>query len=235
VAPTPAILPSPRVFPPPPFYLADFVDYFGPYGNWSTNYNKFFEEVVVPEEHAYSQYMTWAESTAPKMRCRLFEEFDRDFEELFYAVCEHADCHDHTLLPCTGCESFSCRCNDTVVDNSWKAQFKRAVRGEDWKEAARCNHNFLSGVMNEPDVLFKTRVQMLKLSNYRTHLAQFTIEQKIERCSEFCLRLFATPGSSSCTTLAQLRRGLWTPLRHSSFFLKKIFNPFSLPFTRIEV
>lgn len=229
-----ASIPSPHIFPAPPFYLTDYVDYFGPYGNWSTNYNKFFEEVVVPEEQAYSLYMKWAETTAPKMRCRLLEEIDRDFEELYYAVCEHADCHEYTQLPCTGCEYRLCKCNDTVVDNTWKAKLKRAVMSEDWAEAARCKFNFFSGVKNEPNVLFKTRVQMLKHSNYQTHLAQFTIEQKIERCSDFCQRLFATPGASFCTTLAQLRKGLWAPLRHSSFFLKKIFNPFALPTTRIE-
>jgi hypothetical protein len=103
---------------------------------------------------------------------------------------------------------------------------------EDSEEFHRCKLNYDLGVRNDPDVLYKDRVQMLKLSNYQTHLAQFTNEQKVERCNAFCQRMFLAPGSSSCTTLSELRKNLWRPLRHSSFFLKKIYNPYTL--TKID-
>ena len=225
---------SPRVFPAPPFYLEGFVEYSGAYGNWTTNYEKFFRDVVVPEEEAYSMYMKWVETTAPKLRCKLLDSGDTEFEEMYYAVCNHPDCHSNYIIPCTECESFNCKCYEVVLDNSWKAKLRRANMNQDWEEAARIKSCYLSGVINEPNLLYKTRVRMIKQANYETYLSQFTRERKVELCSTFCERLFASPGASSCTSLTQLRKNLWAPLRHSSFFLKKFFNLFALPETRIN-
>jgi hypothetical protein len=230
------VLPPLRSFAPPPFYYSGYVEFTGD-GNWKVNFSKFFEEVVVPEDDAYSCYMNWVEDRAYKMRCRLFELGTSELgnEELYFEVCDHADCHEFSKLPCTGCECFVCKCHDLVFDNSWNAKIKRAVMLQDAEELQLCKLNFDLGIKNDPDVLYKDRVQMLKFSNYQTHLAQFTNDQKVERCNEFCKRMFSAPGSSSCTTLSELRKNLWRPLRHSSFFLKKIFNPYTLPKSKIDI
>ena len=230
--PTPLPPLSPRSFPPPPFYYSGYVDLMDD-GNWKVNFSKFFEEVVVPEDDAYSSYMNWVER-AFRMRCRIFDFCTSELsnEELFFEVCDHADCHEFSKFPCVGCESLVCKCHELILDNSWNAKIRRAVMIEDLEEFHRCKLNYDLGVRNDPDVLYKDRVQMLKLSNYQTHLAQFTNEQKVERCNAFCQRMFLAPGSSSCTTLSELRKNLWRPLRHSSFFLKKIYNPYTL--TKID-
>ena len=224
---------SPCAFPPPPFYYSGYVEFTGN-GNWKVNFSKFFEEIVVPEEDAYSCYMTWVES-AHKMRCGLFEFNASEIgEEMYFEVCDHADCHEYAKFPCVGCESPVCKCHELVLDNSWKAKIKRAVMMDDAEEVQRCKLNYDLGVRNDPDVLYRDRVQMLKHSNYQTHLAQFTSDQKVERCNAFCQRMFSAPGSSSCTTLSELRKNLWRPLRHSSFFLKKLFNPYTFAQTKID-
>ena len=229
---------SPRTFPSPPFYYSGYVESMSD-GNWRVNFSKFFEEVVVPEEDAYSCYMRWVER-ADQMRCKLLAFNSSDFgtgsyEELYFDVCDHPDCHEFGNFPCVGCEMPVCKCSELVLDNSWSAKIKRATMIGDAEELERCKLNFELGVKNDPSVLFRDRVQMLKRSNYQTHLAQFTNDQKVERCNAFCQRLFSSPGSSSCTTLAELRRNLWRPLRHSSFFLKKMFNPYTFSETRIEI
>jgi len=217
---------SPRSYPAPPFYYSGYVDYTED-GNWRVNFSKFFEEVVVPEDDAYSSYMNWVECRAYKMRCKVLALSCSELEELYFEVCDHRDCHEYADLPCTGCESLVCKCSELVLDNSWTTKIRRALMVGDREELERCQVNFALGVKNDPDVLYRDRVQMLKRSNYQTHLSQFTSDQKVERCNAFCQRLFLSPGSSSCTTLSELRKNLWRLLRHSSFFLKKIFNPYS--------
>ena len=205
-------------YPPVPFYLKDYVTVLST-GNWIAHHVEFFAEVALPEDIAYSDYLTWADTVAHKFKCRLFQEYD-EFHEMYYNVCEHLDCHPQVEMPCPGCLCTTCRCTEIVVDNSWMAQYKRANQFGDLIEAEKCKTLYLAGLPNPPSVSFVQRSRMMREVRYQTKLSKFTEEEKIRKCSELMDRLFRVPGAEKCTTLKDLRSNAWRHLRHSSFFLK---------------
>jgi hypothetical protein len=203
---------------PPPFYLLGYTTVLSS-GQWRAHHTEFFAEVALPEEIAYSDYLMWVDTMAPKFKCRLFQDYE-EFHEMYYNVCDHLDCHPQVEMPCPGCLCDSCRCTEIVLDNSWMAQYRRAKQCGDLIEAERCKDTYLAGVPNPPSVSFSERSRMMREVRYQTRLSKFTEEEKIQKCSDFMERLFRVPGAEKCTTLLELRRTAWSHLRHSSFFLK---------------
>jgi hypothetical protein len=112
-----------------------------------------------------------------------------------------------------------------AVDNSWKAQYKRAKMMGDIVEKERVMANYTQGVINPPSVYYKERFQLQQEANYQSRIDSFTEEEKVKLCNDFMERMFRVPGAGACTTLAQLRKNAWNHLRHSSFFLK-LYNPY---------